>query len=107
MKLSGGSSVTFAALFLAWLAAFAQVGNQVESLRSTDRDGVVSGILMPYVPGLMGMPSIKGQPYSAEQESEHFQTLTDGTRIHQKRMVARTYRDSEGRTRTERMPFAG
>jgi hypothetical protein len=48
-------------------------------------------------------PPITGEPYSGDLESEHTQTLGDGTHIDQKREVSRTYRDSQGRTRTERL----
>lgn len=58
-------------------------------------------------PGLQLMRPITDKPYSGEQVSEHSQTLTDGTHIRQKRIVARMYRDSQGRTRTERMFYPG
>ena len=45
---------------------------------------------------------VKGRPYSAEQVSEHSQTLADGTHIVQTNARSLLYRDSEGRTRTER-----
>lgn len=48
-----------------------------------------------------------GQPYSADQESEHKQTLADGTHLDQTRQMMRTYRDSQGRTRTERFLMQG
>jgi hypothetical protein len=41
-------------------------------------------------------------PYSAVQESSSVQTLADGTHIAHKPMPEKIYRDSEGRTRTER-----
>jgi len=41
-------------------------------------------------------------PYSAVQESSNVQTLADGTRITHKPMNEKIYRDSQGRTRTER-----
>jgi hypothetical protein len=43
-------------------------------------------------------------PYSAVQESSNVQTLADGTHITRKPMTEKIYRDSQGRTRTER-PF--
>ncbi len=50
-------------------------------------------------------PVIAGAPYSAEQISEHTQTLSDGTHIVQPQRRHETmYRDSSGRTRVER-PF--
>ncbi len=46
-----------------------------------------------------------GAPYSAVQEFERTQTLVDGTHIVQKGPTTRFYRDSQGRTRTERPMF--
>jgi len=53
------------------------------------------------------MPAVTGAPYSADQISEHTQTLADGTHITQNRTVEHLYRDSAGRTRTERPMFIG
>jgi hypothetical protein len=50
-------------------------------------------------------PAVTGAPYSAEQVSENVQTLADGTHITHKSTV-KMYRDSEGRTRTERFTAA-
>jgi hypothetical protein len=44
---------------------------------------------------------VKSHPYSAEDISEHTQTLTDGTHLKQIVRVVKRYRDSQGRTRTE------
>jgi hypothetical protein len=46
---------------------------------------------------------IIGKPYSAEQITEHQQTLLDGTHIRQTLQRTVFYRDSEGRTRTQRI----
>ncbi len=45
---------------------------------------------------------VTGRPYSAQQDSEMTQTLADGTHIHQPASSVKLYRDSQGRTRTER-----
>lgn len=50
----------------------------------------------------LAQTAITGAPYSAEEVVEHRQTLGDGTHISQPTMVVKTYRDSLGRTRTER-----
>ena len=50
---------------------------------------------------------IRGMPYSAEQVSDQTQTLADGTHITQKTQVTKLFRDSEGRSRTERSLFRG
>ena len=47
-------------------------------------------------------PIVTGQPYSAQEISEHTQTLADGTHITQAPRTTQIYRDSDGRTRTER-----
>jgi hypothetical protein len=52
-------------------------------------------------------PGITAAPYSAEQIQEHVQTLSDGTHITQTRMQTKVYRDSLGRTRTERPIMPG
>lgn len=53
------------------------------------------------VQGLAFQP-VTGAPYSAEETTEHVQTLLDGTRITQTNMEAKLYRDAAGRTRVER-----
>jgi hypothetical protein len=52
----------------------------------------------------MGTPGgvVAGAPYCAEQITEHVQTLADGTHITQPAQMTKLYRDSQGRTRTER-----
>ncbi len=47
-------------------------------------------------------PAVMGAPYSGEQIQEQVQTLSDGTHITQMHMNIKVYRDSQGRTRTER-----
>ena len=48
-----------------------------------------------------------GAPYSAEEALDHTQTLADGTHITQKTRISKLFRDSEGRTRSERPMFMG
>jgi hypothetical protein len=45
-----------------------------------------------------------GAPYSGDEIEERVQTLTDGSRLTQRRLTTRTYRDSKGRVRTEMFP---
>lgn len=55
-------------------------------------------------PGLIAVTPfqpVTGAPYSAEEVTEHVQTLADGTNIRQTNGRSKIYRDSEGRTRTE------
>ncbi len=47
-------------------------------------------------------PAVTGAPYSGEQIQEHVQTLSDGTHITETQLHTKIYRDSQGRTRTER-----
>jgi hypothetical protein len=49
-----------------------------------------------------GGRAVTGMPYSAQQTTEHVQTLADGTRITNPSQKVMLYRDSLGRTRTER-----
>jgi hypothetical protein len=55
----------------------------------------------PFSPG----PAITDAPYYAEEVDEHVQTLADGTHIRSSQPGVKTYRDSMGRTRTERQLF--
>ncbi len=54
---------------------------------------------------MLNVVATKGAPYSAEQVSENSQTLFNGTHINRKPQTEKTYRDSEGRVRTERSMF--
>jgi hypothetical protein len=47
---------------------------------------------------------VAGAPYSAEQHTQHFHTLPSGTQPNGPGASIRVYRDSRGRTRTERNP---
>jgi hypothetical protein len=67
-------------------------------------------ILAPLAVAVLGQEgfrgaAVTGTPYSAEEVSENVQTLADGTHITHKSTV-KMYRDSEGRTRTERFMAA-
>ena len=59
------------------------------------------------VGGFVGGPlnRVPGQPFSAQEETETVQTLADGTRITNGTPKVMHYRDSLGRTRTERTPM--
>jgi hypothetical protein len=54
--------------------------------------------------GLNGLPimTVKGKPYSATQIAERRKTLTDGTNITESEPSFNVYRDSAGRTKTDR-----
>ncbi len=59
------------------------------------------------VGGFAGGPltRVTGQPFSAQEETETVQTLADGTHITNGTQKVMHYRDSQGRTRTERTPM--
>src|SRR6516225_4299689 len=78
--------------------------------QTNSRSGVIGGatiVSSPIVslssmgPGLPG-GAVTGAPYSAEEVTEHVQTLADGTHITQPSPKTVFYRDSLGRTRIER-----
>ena len=83
--------------------------------------GTLGGVIGPevrtaagHVTGTVSFPAqrfipqaVAGGPYSGEQIQEHVQTLSDGTHITQNQMQTKVYRDSAGRTRTERPLMMG
>ncbi len=90
-------------------AAFAQT-----NFRSGTLGGVIgpgpAGVQVVSTPGwtftsssgAMSGGTVTGSPYSAEEVTEQVQTLADGTHISQPSPKMKFYRDSQGRTRTER-----
>lgn len=52
--------------------------------------------------GSLSSGPVTGAPYSADQTTEHVQTLADGTHITQTIVGTKLYRDGMGRSRTER-----
>lgn len=64
--------------------------------------GAVMGQFGVAVEGGGPFNGVKDQPYSAEQETQTVQTLADGTHITGGAQKVTYYRDSLGRTRTER-----
>jgi hypothetical protein len=63
-----------------------------------NRIGIIGGLAGAPVP----LNIVAGQPYSAQQETQTVQTLEDGTHITHSVAKVKLYRDSQGRTRTER-----
>lgn len=88
------------------MAAIAQTNSSSGALGgviSATPAGVVSNTGWTFSsigPGNRG--TVTGAPYSAEEVTEHIQTLADGTHISQPSPKVKFYRDSQGRTRTER-----
>jgi len=65
------------------------------------RSGAIGGMITAF-DGNFSLQAVVGHPYSADQVSEHVQTLADGTHITQAmQQTTKLYRDSAGRTRTE------
>jgi len=56
----------------------------------------------PEAQSASGGKAVTGAPYSADEISEHVQTLKDGTHVEHPPVTVKMYRDSAGRTRTER-----
>jgi len=83
------------------VSAFAQTSIATSSVGT---NGVAT---MHFGPSPLAMRPITGAPYSGEQVHETVQTLLDGTHITQTMPATKVYRDSLGRTRTERRMFRG
>jgi hypothetical protein len=97
------TAIVFSAAALA-MAASAQTNSTLTGVIS---GGGVLGVeaapaQMIFVSGVMPGGSVTGRPYSAQQETQTVQTLFDGTHITQSSQKVMYYRDSLGRTRTER-----
>ncbi len=75
---------------------------QVSSQGMSTRSGSFSGSATFGPPPPFAFPVVTGAPYSGEQGGENVKILTDGTRITHKMTGSKMWRDSEGRTRTER-----
>jgi hypothetical protein len=91
-----------ALLFLLLLLAAAASGQMLaRSSFSTGPDGATHGSATFQLPAHMLQP-VLGAPYSAEEISEHVQTLASGVHITQTTSRVKEWRDSLGRTRTER-----
>lgn len=78
------------------------VAGSVQSARSVGHTTTIS-MSAPF----LNRRPITGAPYSAEEAVDHSQTLADGTHITQKTRISKVFRDSEGRTRTERPMIMG
>jgi hypothetical protein len=91
----------FAIVMLFAVGAFAQT-----SVSATVGPGG-SGTMHFGPPPPFAMRPVTGAPYSGEQVNETVQTLADGTHITQTMPATKVYRDSSGRTRTERPMFRG
>ena len=86
--------------------AYGQAGTGAFSV-SGQSGGTQPASLRARFPAPHHGPVVTGAPYSAEEVSDHTQTLADGTHITQKTQMSKVFRDSEGRTRKERPIFRG
>jgi hypothetical protein len=86
--------------------SFAQISAQTSSTARNGPEGF-SGTASFSEPMPMAARGVVNAPYSADQVVEQVQTLADGTHITRKGAAQKTYRDSLGRTRTERPVFGG
>ena len=89
--------IFFAIVGMAVARSSAQAPMQSSTTGATSFSG--SSTFGPAYP--MG-PTVTGAPYSGEEVRENVKTLADGTRLTEKMMARKVWRDAEGRTRTER-----
>ena len=101
MKNSGALLLLIAAVFYGQAQSVMISGNSTRNAA-----GVVSGTAN-FSPQRFVPQAILNAPYSGEQIQEHQQVLADGTHINQVNSRQMMYRDSQGRTRTERSMFPG
>jgi hypothetical protein len=92
------AALALAALFSA--GAFGQ-----DSISATSRSKGFRGTAHFGAQPPFGIAPITGAPYSGEEVGEMVQTLADGTHITRTMPATKVYRDSAGRTRTERPMF--
>jgi hypothetical protein len=87
------------------LAIFLSCGLRAPAQQITSISSSAQGMsgTARFTTGLVPVSAIvAGAPYSADQISEHVQTLADGTHISQQNVREKMFRDSMGRTRVER-----
>lgn len=94
--------VVFATVELFAIGAYAQTS---VSAAAVGANGIGTMHIGPPPP--FAMRPITGAPYSGEEVNETVQTLVDGTHITRTMPATKVYRDSSGRTRTERPMFRG
>ena len=93
-------------ILLLALSAFGQGLISFSGSSGGGRDGTFQGNATFRLP-MFPQPVLTNAPYSGEQVSESSQTLADGTHITRPMMgpQQKTWRDSQGRVRTERQMF--
>ena len=89
-----------------WVAAFAFSALAQDSIETSSSGRVFSGSAHFGSAPPVNSP-VMGAPYSGEIVTGTVQTLADGTHITHTMLPTKVYRDSYGRTRTERSLFRG
>lgn len=87
--------------FASVAAALAQTSAQLSTQSAPGGTSSFSGTAS-FGPSFPMGPAVTGAPYSGEEVNESVQILADGTRITRKNMGRRVWRDTQGRTRSER-----
>jgi hypothetical protein len=100
MPITCRTTVLLGLLLLISFSTLAQTGTVGVSAGSSPQSGMVCSMSLG---PLMGTAEVRATaPYSATQEHSSVQTLADGTHISHNMPPEKLYRDSQGRTRTER-----
>lgn len=90
------------------------IASVTSALAQTSSSGVITSTKPAIVGGVFGssggfmagpLNGVTGKPFSAQEVTERLQTLADGTHITSGAQKVMHYRDSLGRTRTERTPM--
>jgi hypothetical protein len=99
---------TFLGVFLSLLVSPVALAQNSVSVTGAGSSGGVRRFEATF-DGPLGIPipAITGAPFSAERTGEQTQTLTDGTHINHTGPSVRLFRDSAGRTRSERSTSMG
>ena len=95
------------AAFVISASIFATGASGQTSTSSSTGPSGFSGNATFTAPPAFSVRPVTNAPYSGEEVTEQIQTLADGTHITQKSADRKVYRDSLGRTRTERQMFGG
>jgi hypothetical protein len=102
MKYATRDALAFASLSVFTSAGFGQTTSVVAQQQPTASAAAAATCSGSFGPVMAMAAPGPTAPYSAVQESSNVQTLADGTHITHKTMSEKIFRDSQGRTRTER-----
>ncbi len=93
-------------VFISFALCAVGLSGQTSATFNSGPNGFSGTTTFPAPPRFMAR-AVTGAPYSAEEVWEQVQTLADGTHITHNSLPTKVYRDSLGRTRTERSLFRG